>query len=390
MNKRRWLVALGLSAAAQAWAGAAGAAATAAAGDAVPAAGAFADLHDFTGTDGAMPYTGLTLGSDGVLRGTTQGTTSLPGSVYSITTGGRIKVLHTFDGGPEGWYPLGEVVEGPDGAWYGTTDAGGASGAGTVFRLDRRGNLSVLHTFTPEDGVDGNAPSTRLLLASDGNFYGTTWNGGTNDAGTVFRISPTGQYAVMHAFGGAGEGSNPNAPLIQAGDGRLYGTTSWESRFGAGTVFSITLDGVATVLHTFDGSDGFYAAGLIQARDGNFYGTTDGGRGLPGTAYRMAADGTVTVLHSFPWSTQPEGYAPVGSLLQAANGWFYGVTQRGGGSGFGTVFRMKPNGDVTVLHTFTDGNTGACTLVQARDGMLYGTSWGGANNVGYVYRLPAR
>jgi uncharacterized repeat protein (TIGR03803 family) len=377
--------------------------------------GTVTTMHMFTGgTDGALPYASLIHATDGNFYGTTYfGGASNLGTVFRITPGGSLTVLHAFTPGTDGAHPYGALIQATDGNLYGTTFGdGGASNLGTVFKMTPGGTVTVLHAFIP--GTDGAYPNAALIQATDGNFYGTTPYGGTSASGTVFKMTPSGTVSVLHAFTGGTDGTYPYAALIQATDGNFYGTTIGGgstncNSYGCGTVFKMTPSGIVTVLHAFTGeaTEGTAPeAPLIQATDGNFYGTTyyGGGTGCNdrgiegcGTIFKMTPAGTVTVLHAFIGGTT-EGAYPHAALIQATNGNFYGATGNGGGtgcyyydtSGCGTVFKMTPGGTVTVLHAFTGGTDGAgpAAVIQANDGNFYGTTAsGGASNAGTVFMM---
>src|SRR5579864_5347084 len=182
-------------------------------------------------------------------------------------------VVYSFANGADGAGPVTALIQATGGNLYGTTDAGGSQLVGTVFTVTPAGTHTVLHSFgNPGDAKD---PKAALIQASDGNFYGTTQDGPDSGFGTVFKMTPAGGVTVLHAFTGGVDGGHPLAPLIQASDGNFYGTTQ-DGGSGFGTVFMMTPSGVVIVLHAFTGgTDGGtpYAA-LIQATDGNFYGTT--------------------------------------------------------------------------------------------------------------------
>jgi uncharacterized repeat protein (TIGR03803 family) len=241
--------------------------------------------------------------------------------------------------------------------------------------------VTILHAFGI--GADGIGPNAALVQATDGNFYGTTVSGGASNSGTVFKMTVAGAVTVLHDFtSGTSDGSYPNASLIQGTDGNFYGTTYYGGGVSTcpncGTVFKMTPTGVVTILYAFgtggttDGANP--DASLIQAADGNFYGTTAYGGALSdGTVFRMTPAGTLTVLHSFTGGT--DGAHPSAALIQATSGNFYGTTfgQNGPQS---TVFVMTPTGSVTGLHDFTGGTDGAppTSLIQAADGNFYGTT----------------
>ena len=325
--------------------------------------------------------------------------------VTSITIScgpGTESVLHSFfDGLTDGGGPAGSLIQASDGNFYGTTPSGGANDVGTVFKITPAGTETVLYSFkgAPADGAEEPGTPDGLIQASDGNFYGMTQLGGANGFGTVFEITPTGTETVLYSFkGGASDGARPNGDLVQAGNGNFYGTTQLGGANGFGTVFEITPTGTETVLYSFKGgpSDGAEAPGcpgsLIQAGDGNFYGMTDeGGANGFGTVFEITPAGVETVLYSFKGGTV-DGANPYDSLIQAQDGDFYGVTQRGGTDNSGTVFKMTPSGTETVLHSFTggasDGAVPPGSLIQASDGNFYGMTYaGGVDSFGTVFSV---
>jgi len=362
-------------------------------------AGAETVLHAFTGgADGSLPLASLIQSSDGNFYTTTEnGGASQSGSLLKITPTGMVTTVYSFNSGPEGQNPVG-LIRSSDGNFYGTTNKGGTSGNGTIFKVTPAGVESLLYSFAGGT-ADGSQPQAGLVEASDGNFYGTTSQGGTSGNGTVFKITPAGVESLLHSFvGGATDGSQPQAALIQASDGNLYGTTSQGGASGNGTVFKITLAGAESVLHSFAGSqtDGSQPqAALVQASDGNFYGTTSiGGMGGYGTVFVITPAGTESVLHSFAFST-PDGNNPRAALIQGGDGSFYGTTFNGGGIGLGTgtVFKITSTGIETVLYAFAGGADGSgpnAALIQGGDGNLYGTTLsGGPSNNGTLFEITS-
>jgi uncharacterized repeat protein (TIGR03803 family) len=301
------------------------------------------------------------------------------GTFFKITPSGTLTVLHAFSVSSEGGYPTADLVQATDGNFYGTTSPGSdvtnSSGRyGAFFKITPSGNLTALHAFSAssEGGMEAG-----LVQATDGNFYGYGLPSlSIGRYGAVFKITPSGTLTVLHAFNWS-EGGYPVGGLAQATDGNFYGTTS-SSSGGWGTVFKITPNGTLTVLHAFSYSSegGHPMAGLVQATDGNFYGTTSsGGASGNGTVFKITPNGTLTVLHAF--SVSSEGGTPMASLVQATDGNFYGTTSSGGASGNGTVFKITPNGTLTVLHAFSysgEGGMPRSGLVQATDGNFYGTT----------------
>jgi uncharacterized repeat protein (TIGR03803 family) len=313
--------------------------------------GAYTNLYSFASTftgDGWQPLAGLVQGSDGNFYGTTsaEGTNACQcGNVFRISPSGSYTNLHYFSGlTNDGSTPRGALVQGSDGKFYGTTTRGGSGtgGGGVVFRISPGGSYTNLYSF-PGYSHDGYSPIGALVQGSDGNFYGTTSNGGTNSYGTVFRINPSGSYTNLHSFAGGyyygnNEGRNPQGPLVQGSDGNFYGTTTGGggTANGAGTVFRIGPSGSYTTLYSFSNSppDGAQPeAGLVLGSDGNFYGTTYGGGtnicGC-GTLFRISPSGQYKTLYSF--SALPTG-EPVVGLVQGSDGNFFGTT-------LGMVFKM--------------------------------------------------
>jgi uncharacterized repeat protein (TIGR03803 family) len=378
-------------------------------------------LHSFDQTDGQAPNASLAQAVDGSLYGTTVvgGTGGVCngvgcGTLFKITIGGTLTSLHSF-GFADGAYPMGGLAQATGGDFYGTVESGGTSdhggipeaapNGGTVFEINLGDTLTTLYPFCAMGPPckTGATPYAGLVLATDGNFYGTTQYGGANgqNAGTVFKISSTGAFTLLHSFSGL-DGEFPFAGLVQATDGNFYGTTGAEGAHRGGTVFKITPGGAFTTLHNFDGTDGDSAfAGLVQGADGNFYGTTTfGGNGICisngcGTVFKITPTGMLTTLHRFDGT---DGAFPSATLVQGTDGNFYGTTQDGGTTsiscpsgthtGCGTVFRITPSGTLTSLYSFclqnncADGANPIGGLIQATDGNFYGTTAvGGTSSV---------
>jgi uncharacterized repeat protein (TIGR03803 family) len=350
-------------------------------------------VHPFGGgADGASPSAALIQATDGNFYGTTSsGGASNLGTIFKMTASGAVTILHEFSGAADGSTPLAPLIQAIDGNLYGTASAGGASGMGTVFTVTPAGSFAPLHAFA--GGTDGANPRAALLQTADGNLYGTTQYGGTANRGTLFAMSIAGAVLGSYTFTGGFDGAYPYGPLIQGSDGSLYGTNYGGTVSTFGRVFKL-VSGLITVVHEFAGgaADGANpGAGLVQGNDGNFYGTTIfGGASGSGTAFKMTPDGTLTVLNSFTGGF--DGANPGAALVQATDGNFYGTTKVGA-SGYGTVFKVTPAGTLTVVHTFTGGEDGAVSsaaLIQAASGRLYGTtSFGGSSGLGLVFRLPA-
>jgi uncharacterized repeat protein (TIGR03803 family) len=318
-----------------------------------------------------------------------------------------VTFLHSFGSAPnDGIGPFAGLVQGSDGNFYGTTEYGGTSGNGIVFRINPGGSYTSLYSFAGYP-TDGAYLIAGLLRASDGNFYGTTYQGGNNcssyGCGTVFRISPAGSETVLYSFRSyPSDGYWPQyAGLVQGSDGNFYGTTYPGGVYGYGTIFRISPGGSYTSLYSFVGfpNDGAYPhAGLVQGNDGNFYGTTQlGGPNGDGTVFRISPGGSYTSLYSFVGFPN-DGAQPYAGVVQGSDGNFYGTTYQGGPNGDGTVFRISPGGSYSNLYSFggspADGTHSYAALLQGSDGYFYGTTAeGGASTncpnsgCGTVFRI---
>ena len=354
-------------------------------------AATFTTLHSFLSTNGG-PYGAPIQATNGDLYGTTQEAAGAYGAVFKITPSGTLTMLHIFDG-TDGANPESGLIQATNGDLYGTTYQGGANSVGTVFKITPGGTLTTLHSF---DTTDGAYPESGLIQATNGDLYGTTIDGGANctssgGCGTVFKITPGGTLTTLYSFcsqTNCTDGTQPESGLMQATNGDLYGTTYQGGANGKGTVFKITPGGTLTTLHSFDTTDGEYPSGaLIQATNGDLYGTAqEGGSGF-GTVFQITLVGTLTTRHNFVYS---DGAYPYAGLMQATNGDLYGTVQDGGTTGVGTVFKITPGGTLTTLHIFdsTDGSYPLAGLTQDTNGKLYGTTTGGgADANGTVFSL---
>lgn len=247
-------------------------------------------LHTFTGSpDGASPIAALVWGGHGKLYGTTsEGGSSGRGTVFKVDTDGTETVVYSFGGVPDGWYPYAGLVRDREGNFYGTTYRGGPHYSGSVFKIDPAGTETVLYNFA--GAADGSFPVCSLLRAANGNLYGTTqYTGDFSGYGTVFEVTPSGTETVLHTFEGA-DGAYPQGVLIRDEQGNFYGTTAQGGAFGNGTVFKLTPAGTETVLHSFTGgADGWFPrAGVLRDRNGNLYGITQwGGAFNYGTVFKL-------------------------------------------------------------------------------------------------------
>jgi len=361
--------------------------------------------------DGSRPTAGLVQGTDGNFYGTASGGgTGGVGTVFKIGASGTLTTLHSFEES-DGLNPYSPLILATDGNFYGTTATGGNLTLGNAFKMTPSGTVSQVYSFCSQQGCsDGAIPLAGLVQGSDGNFYGTTQMGGDGHCnglgvgcGVVFKVTPGGTLTVLHSFAGADGIAPLYAGLVQGADGNFYGTTQYGGAYnncpegsglGCGTVFRITPGGTLTTLYEFcsqpNCADGYGPqAGLVQGADGNFYGTAHwGGDALDGdgTAFKITPSGGLTILHVFCSAPHcGDGSRPIGGLIQATDGNFYGTTSEGAHTG-GTVFQLTPSGGLTTLYSFcsqqhcTDGSAPYGTLLQATDGNLYGTASMGGNS----------
>jgi uncharacterized protein (TIGR03437 family) len=360
-------------------------------------------LASFIGTNGDTPWA-LVQGADGNFYGTTfAGGSSDKGTIFKVTPSGALTTLYSFCAQvncADGASPFAGLIQASDGNFYGTTY--GLFGASTVFRMTPSGALTTLYTFCSQAGcADGVGPEGGLLQAADGNFYGTTTFGGSNGAGTVFKLTPAATLTTLYTFCtqlGCADGAEPQAGLIQASDGNFYGTTQTSGVNNAGTVFKLTPTGTLTTLYNFCSQagcvDGHAAGKVIQGSDGNLYGTTQlGGTNGAGTAFQLSLGGVLTTLYNFcSQAGCADGDGPDG-LIQASDGNLYGTTygtppdSAGSMVVFhGTIFKLTLSGTLATLYTFcsqtgcSDGGNPAVGVIQASDGNFYGTTASGGTN----------
>jgi uncharacterized repeat protein (TIGR03803 family) len=337
----------------------------------------------------------------------------------------QLTTLATFDV-TNGFGPVAPLVQGNNGKLYGSTNENYGSGYfGSLFDFTTSGTLTSFGDFCASGAgqcANGGDQLAGLVQAANGKFYGTNASGGDYSedgygGGTIFEVTPSGTLTVLHTFcqslnggGFCADGSIPTGGLLLASNGDLYGTTSFGGAFDGGTVFKITTEGVLTTLYNFcpgdcgddepSDADGFYpAAGLIQATDGALYGTTTAGgvnRGNQingGVIFKMTLAGKLTVLYAFCAQTNcADGLNPTAVLVQASNGNIYGTTLLEGANGHGTIFEFTTAGKFkfTTLYSFcslsncSDGSQGASAtalspMIQGTDGNLYGTTPSGGN-----------
>jgi len=362
--------------------------------------------------DGSGPSSRL-VALNGDLYGTTSiGGANNQGTVYRITTSGAENVVYSFAIGcqrrkkcADGLNPTGLLVV--NGTLYGTTGGGGLgpcknyygpNGCGTVFTITPSGAESVLYSFTGGGCIhhprcpDAEYPNG--LTAIDGTLYGTSWYGGRFGLGTAYSITTSGGEKVLHSFGRGCFCGYPNEGLIEVG-GALYGTTLYGGMQKAGSVFSMSETGRTKVLYSFDAPPGGGNAGANGSPidvNGVLYGTTGGGGAYhnKGTVYSIRTNGTLNVLHSFGMGCPPkkrcsDGEYPDSGLLDV-NGVLYGETAGGGSHASGTVFSITTRGSEKVLHSFSQGY-GPGAGLTALNGILYGVTGGGVCDGGTVFSL---
>lgn len=353
-------------------------------------------LHNFaceTGNAGAPALAGVITQSRGGAMFTTSpqcANSSFPAEAYRIWPDGTLQVLHKFGITA----PVGGLTLATDGRFYGTTSMGGPNAMGTVFKMTQDGSVTKLYEF--KDGSDGARPWAPPIQSVEGDFYGTTYGtpsgGQAGDYGSVYRISKYGNITVLHSF--TQFAANPTGPLVQGTDFHFYGATYRGGPGHYGSIFRVSSSGNFATLVNFNWTHGAYPyAGLIQASDGNFYGVTfeGGDANGDGVLFRMSPNGALTVLHAFTGGS--DGANPLGGLVQASDGNLYGTNTAGGKYGYGVLFRATLTGNVVPLHDFNwNLETGVqpISLFQHTNGILYGIAdSGGPNNQGVFFSEDA-
>lgn len=302
-----------------------------------------------------------------------------------------------FFNGTNGDGPDAPFVQGTDGNFYSTTYSGGAGENGNVYKMTPAGEITNLYSFCLTDCLDGLSPSG-IILGSDTNFYGTTYFGGENANGTIFTMTVGGKLTTLYSFCSASnceDGKNPNG-IIQASSGEFYGTALYGGTGDRGAIFELTTSGILKTLYSFcsqtNCADGWYpTVPPIEGNDGNLYGTTMyGGKSNGGVVYQISPAGSYKVLRSLCSETSCDSGQYPGGLVQDSSGDLYGPAQWGAdGTGYGTVFKITPEGQFTVVHRFhnSDGDVPA-GVILANDGNLYGTTYvGGIGGLGTIFQM---
>jgi uncharacterized repeat protein (TIGR03803 family) len=346
--------------------------------------GQLTTLFNFTGSGaGSQPYFGLVVDSAGNFYGVTgNGGTKRQGSVFQVTSAGKVSLVYSFcqqTKCTDGANPQGGVVVGTDSNLYGATYTGGTHSnvycddqgvsipCGTVFKLTPAGELTTLYDFCALANCADGANPNGVIQGTDGNFYGTTSNGGAYDVGTVFKLTPAGKLTVLHSFAGSPtDGTNPFANVCEGSDGNFYGTTASGGQGTYGTIFKVTSGGTYTLLHSFEGSDGQGPFdSLIQGTDGKFYGTTYGGGAYSyGVIFNITASGRLTMLHNFD---NADGANPYSGLMQDTNGDFYGMTQAGGADSDGVIYSLSMGLGEFIESLPTSGPVGSSVEILGTD-----------------------
>jgi uncharacterized repeat protein (TIGR03803 family) len=357
----------------------------------------FTIIHSFGApNDGAYPVGSLLHDFQGNIYGASQGGGLGWGTVFEITAGGQERVLYNFEDGADGMLPFLSFVE--SGSIVGTTYQGGVNKFGTVFKLDSQGKLTNLFSCCIQTGI-GAFPGG-AIQDIDGNLYVVAYAGGDfscslTGCGTIFKLNGPNTVTLVHTFGEvAGDGNFPNASLVRDAAGNLYGTTIYGGAYGWGTIFKIGPGGSETVLYSFQGgADGANPSnGVYRDSQGNLYGTTaSGGSDDFGTVFKVTSSGEHLILYNFNGS---DGAQPIGGVTLDGNGNIYGATYLGGSHNKGTIFKLNSfklnsDGELTVLHEFSGTSDGEYPeSVLPMNGALYGvTNQGGTYNLGVVFKL---
>ena len=366
----------------------------------------------FSGGGAGGPKSAPVQGIDGNFYGATgYGGSADQGTTYTMTPAGSLTILYDSSENTVA-QPFANLLLTAGGNFYSTSFEGGPVGSGTFFEMAPNGSVTIFYEFCSlTNCLDGANPVGGLVLAPGGNFYGATASGGTSfemnfcgdGCGTIFKMTPTGSLTTVYNFcsqPNCTDGAFPFGNLVQDADGNFYGTTIDGGTNNQGVVFKVTAAGKLTTLYSFcskaNCTDGaFPFAGLVQAANGNFYGTTElGGSSNQGTIFQITPAGKLATLHSF--CSKPncaDGKQPQSALIQATDGNLYGTTFRGGATNGGTLFEITPAGKLTTLYNFcsqshcSDGVQPLAALAQATNGILYGSTFAGGPSAGTIFSL---
>jgi uncharacterized repeat protein (TIGR03803 family) len=373
------------------------------------------DIYDFGGIpdDGQSPV-GLVLGTNGNFYGVTRnGGTNGDGSLFQLTVAGVETPLYSFKDGNDGSSPGAGLTQGTNGLFYGVAEVGGSNGFGSIFSITTNGAFTALHAFvlprSTKTGLitnsDGYTPSAALILSTNGNFYGSAAQGGTNGYGTLFQMTHQAKVTVLYSFSNNVDGGAPKASLFQFTNGYFYGTTTTGGSNGLGTLFQLSPVGKLTALYSFTGGDdgGIPEAALSSGHDGSLYGTcTTGGNSDSGsgTIFKTTTNGAVTPLYSFTDTSPDAPYynndgADPRTIVLGPDGSLYGAAYDGGTNGAGGIFKFSVAAGLTPLYSFNYLNYNGATYADAdggepmtlllnSDGNFYGVGFAGGTNAGGV------
>ena len=350
-------------------------------------------LHNFAGGsgDGSSPSAEVSLDASGNIYGTASGGgTNGSGILFKLASGGTETVLHAFGATGDGTSPDGAITIDANGNMYGTTDYGGATNNGTIWKYDASGKYKTLYSFT---GTDGSFIRGRLIRDKKGNLYGTALFGGANGDGSVFKLSPKGKLTVLHSFNNT-DGEFAEHGLVRDKAGNFYGVTAFGGTSGNGTVYKVAPDGTFTSLYSFTGGSdgGFLYGGLAIDKSGNLYGSTvSGGASGSGTVFKMTPGGSLTTLYSFTGGN--DGGGPEGDMLLVKSNLYSAASSGGGQScGCGVIYEVGSTGKEKVLHAFTGSDGGGYSAgVTLDNGTFYGTTESyGANGLGVVFSVTKK
>ncbi len=321
--------------------------------------------------------TTIAQGRDGNLYLTSQfGGPSTAPTLFKVTPAGVLTSVYSPGG------ILFGTTLGTDGDIYASNYNGGANGFGDLFKVTPSGTATLLYTFLFSSGPAN--PYAPPIEAASGIYYGTTIESEERDGyvpeSVAYSVTPAGVFKIVHTFTGT-DGQNVYASLVQGTDGNFYGCSAAGGTDNDGVIFKMTAAGTVTVLHNFAGTDGagcYYS--LVQGTDGNFYGVAGGGADSVGVVFKISPSGVYSVIHNFNGTT--DGSYPNASLIQATDGNLYGVTGSQGNGDAGSIYKVTTAGVLTTLYSFTSGADGGIpqtALMQHTNGLLYGSTYTGGD-----------
>jgi uncharacterized repeat protein (TIGR03803 family) len=337
-------------------------------------------LAQFNGTNGTYPYGSLIQATDGNFYGAARSGTLLYDEIFRVTPTGQISSLYTFCSLPDcadGEYTTAPVL-GSDGNLYGVSSGGSDyTWSGALYRLTLDGQRTTLYTFCPTANCVGGEIPNGIIQGSDGNFYGTTAEGGASNAGTILQVSSTGKFKLLYSFcgGDCAEGDGPLALPMQGSDGNFYGTAQ---SLQGGVVYQLTPSGTYKAIHTFCipcfGGGNPIFSGLVQDAKGDLFGTTIYAANSynSGTVFEITPTNQYIVLHTFRFAG---GVAPGTGLTLANDGNLYGVAVNDcfdSGGNYSIIYEVTPTGKFTKLSTSYNRPNGP--ILQGTDGSFYGTT----------------